>query len=69
MIKGAWRDSRPAGDVIPSGSPVSSSIVAESPVGFKLPSSDLVMCSRSKAKAVVGAVNPWKIKSPQISAT
>ena len=39
-IEGAWRDSRPAGDAIPSGSPVSGSIAAESPAGFKLLSSE-----------------------------
>lgn len=49
-IEGAWRDSRPAGDAIPSGSPVSGSIAIESPTGFKLPSSDLVVRSGSKAR-------------------
>ena len=48
---------------------VLSSIAAESPAGFRLPSSDLVTRSRSKAGAVVEAANPWRIKSPQISAT
>ena len=68
-IEGAWRDSRPVADAIPFDSPVSGSIAAESLAGFKLPSSDLVMCSGSKARAVIRAVNPWKIKSPRISAT
>ena len=65
----AWHDSRPAGDAIPSGSLVSGSIAVESAAGFKLPSLDLVVCSRSKAKVVIGAANPGKIKSPRMSAT
>ena len=52
-IEGAWHNSGPADDVIPFGSPVSSSIAAEG--SSKLPSSDLMMCSGSKARAVVGA--------------
>ena len=58
-----------ADDAVPSGSPVVSSIIADSPAGSKLPSSDLVVCSGPKARAVVGAANPSKIKSPWISAT
>ena len=58
-----------AGDATLSGFPVLSSKATESPAGSRLPSSDLVMRSRSKAGVVVGAVNPWKIKSPRISAT
>ena len=58
-----------AGDTILFDSPVLSSIAAESPAGSRLPSSDLVTRSGSKAGAVVGAANPWKIKSPRISAT
>ena len=58
-----------AGDAILSGFLVLSSIAAESPAGSRLPSSDLVTRSGSKAGAVVGASNPWKIKSPRISAT
>ena len=69
MIEGAWRNSGPAGEALPSGFPVTSSLAVESPAGSKLPSSDLVMCSRSKARAAVGAVNPYKIKSPRISVT
>ena len=44
-------------------------MAAESPAGSRIPSSDLVMCSGSKARAGVGATNPLKIKSPWISAT
>ena len=44
-----------ADDAIPSRSPVASSIIAGSPVGSKLPSSDLAVCSGSQARAVVGA--------------
>ena len=67
-IEGAWRDSRPAGDLTPSGSIVQGSIAAESPVGFKLPSSDLVVHFGSSARAVIGAANPCKIKSLLMSA-
>ena len=56
-----------AGDAILSGSPVLSSIAAENPAGSRLPSSGLVTHSGSKARAVVGAANPWKFKSPRIS--
>ena len=59
----------PAGDAVPSGSPVSGSIAVECLAGFKLPSSDLVVSSGSKARAVIGAANPWKIKSPRMSVT
>ena len=69
MIEGAWRNSGPAGDVIPSGSPVSSSIATEGPASSKLSSLDLVMRSGSKTRAEVGVANPWKIKSPRISPT
>ena len=58
-----------ADDAVPSGSLVTSSITADSPAGSKLPSSDLVVCSGSKAGAAVWAANPSKIKSPQMSAT
>ena len=68
-IEGAWRDSSPVGNAVPSGSPVPGSIAAESPVGFKLPSSDSARSFGSEAGAAVDAVNPWKIKSPRISAT
>ena len=58
-----------AGGSILSDSPALSSIAANSPTVSRLPSSDLVMRSGSKARAVVGAANPWKIKSPRMSAT
>ena len=58
-----------AGDATLSGFPVLSSKAAESPAGSRLPSSDLVTRSGSKAGAVVGAMNPWKMKSPRISVT
>ena len=51
-----------AGSAILSGSPVLSSIAAESPAGSRLPSSDLSACSGSKARAVIGAANPSRIK-------
>ena len=44
-------DSRPADSMVTSGSPAGSSIVGESLVGFKLPSSDEVVCSGSMARA------------------
>ena len=44
-------DSRLAKDMVASGSLAKSSIVGESPVGFKLPSSDELVCSGSKARA------------------
>ena len=47
----ALLDSRLAEDIVASGSPARSSVIGESPVGFKLPSSDGVACSRSMAKA------------------
>ena len=58
-----------ASDTISSGSPVLDLVAADSPAGSRIPSSDLVMCTGSKARAEVGVVNPWKIKSPRISAT
>ena len=58
-----------AGDTTSSGSPVLGSIAAESPAGSDIPSSNLVTRSGSKARAEVGVMNPWKIKSPRISAT
>ena len=58
-----------AGDTTSSGSPVLGLVAADSPVGSGIPPSDLAMRSGSKARAEVGVVNPWKIKSPQISAT
>ena len=55
-----------AGDAILS---VLSSKATESPAGSRLPSSDLMTRSGSKAGAVAEAANPWKIKSPRIAAT
>src|SRR3989337_4219771 len=64
VIKGIRFASGLADDAVSSGSPVVSSMIAESPAGSKLPSPDPVICSGSKARAVVGAANPSKIKSP-----
>ena len=48
----------------------SSAAESVSPVmGSSLPSSGDLICSGFKARAEVGVANPWKIKSPQISAT
>ena len=58
-----------ASDTTSSGSPVLGLVAADTPAGSGIPSSDLAMCSGSKARAEVGVVNPGKIKSPQISAT
>ena len=68
MIGGTWTDSEFAVDMIASGSLIMR-FATESPVGSTLPSSDLMVCSGSKARAAVGAANPSKIKSPRISAT
>ena len=67
-MEGAWSDSGPSGETIPSVSPVLSSMAAESLACSKLPSSDSTKSSGSEAKAAVEATNPWKIKSPRISA-
>ena len=58
-----------ASDTASSDSPVLGLVAADSPAGLEIPSSDLATCSVSKARAEVGVVNPWKIKSPRISAT
>ena len=58
-----------ARDAILSGFPVLSFKAAESLVGSRLPSLNPMMHPGSKAGVVLGAVNPWKIKSPRISAT
>ena len=58
-----------ASDTTSPGSPVLGSVAADSLAGSGIPSSDLAMRSGSKARAEVGVVNPWKIKSPRISAT
>ena len=58
-----------ANDSTSSGSPVLGLVAVDSPAGSVIPSSDLAMRSGSKARAEVGVVNPWKIKSPRISAT
>ena len=52
-----------------SGSPVLGLVAADSPAGSGIPSLDLAMHSESKARAEVGVMNPWKTKSPRISAT
>ena len=57
------------GVTVSSDYPVLGTIAAESPAGPGTPSSDLVLCSGSKARAKVGVANPWKIKSARISAT
>ena len=44
-------DSRLAEGIVASGSPEESTIVGESPVGFRYPSSDEVVCPGSKARA------------------
>ena len=69
MIRGTQFDSGLADDTVASGSPVVSFVISEGSVGSKLQSLDPAVCSGSKARAVVGAVNPSKIKSPRISAT
>ena len=51
MTRRVLLDSRLAKDMVASGSPAKSSIVGESPVGFKLPSLDQVVCSGSTAMA------------------
>ena len=58
-----------ASDTTSSGSPVLGLVTADSPAGSGIPSLDLAMCFGSKARAEVGVVNPWKIKSPRISVT
>ena len=58
-----------ASDTASSGSPVVGLVATDSLAGLEFPSSDLATCSGSKARAEVGVVNPWKIKSPRISAT
>ena len=57
------------GDAILSGFLVLSSKAVENPAGSRLPSSDLMTLSGSKAGVVVVAANPWNIKSPRVSAT
>ena len=68
-IEEARGDSQSAGDMILSVSPALSSMVAERPASSKLPSSDLIACSGSKARVVIRVANPLKIKSPRIAAT
>ena len=58
-----------ASDTTSSGSPILGLVVADSPAGSEILSSDRVTRSRSRARAEVVVVNPWKIKSPQISVT
>ena len=54
-----------ASDTTSSGSPVLGSMAADSPAGSVILSSDLAMHSGSKARAEVGVVNPWKIRSEE----
>ena len=51
MIGRALFDSRPADNMVTSGSPAGNSIVGEGPMGFILPSLDRVVRSGSKARA------------------
>ena len=44
-------------------------VAADSPASSGSSSSDLAIRSRSKDRVEVGGANPWKIKSPRISAT
>ena len=68
MIGGTRSDFVFAMDIIASGSSIVR-FAAKSPAGSKLPSSDLTTRSGSKAGAAIGAANPSKIKSPQMSTT
>ena len=58
-----------AGDTASSGSPILGLVATDSPASLEIPSLVLARRSGSKARAEVGVMNPWKIKSPQISAT
>ena len=58
-----------ASDSASSGFPLLGLVATDSPVGLEIPSSNLATRSSSKAKAEVGVMNPWKIKSPRISVT
>ena len=58
-----------ASDTASSDSPILGLLAADSPAGLEIPSSVLARRSGSKARAEVGVVNPWKIKSPRISVT
>ena len=58
-----------AGNTASSGSPVLDLMATDSLAGLEIPSSVLARRSGSKARAEVGVVNTWKIKSPRISAT
>ena len=58
-----------ASDTASSGSPMLGLMAVDGSAGSVIPSLDPAMRSGSKAKAEVGVVNPWKIKSPRISAT
>ena len=51
MTRSVLLDSRLAEDIVASGSLEKISIVGESPVGFRYPSSDEVICPGSKARA------------------
>ena len=58
-----------ASDTAFSGSPILGLVATNSLAGLEIMSSDLATGSGSKARAEVGVVNPWKIKSSQMSAT
>ena len=58
-----------ASDTTSPDSPVLGVAAADSLAGLVIPSLDQAMCSGSKARAEVGVANPWKIKSPRMSAT
>ena len=58
MTRRVMFDSRPADDMVASGSLAGGSVMGESPVGFILPSSHEVVRLRSKAEADT-SVNPW----------
>ena len=58
-----------ATDTTSPGSQTTGLVATDSPASSGSPSSDLGIRSGSKAIAEVEGVNPWKIKSPRISAT
>ena len=58
-----------ASDTTSPGSPTMGLVAADSPESSRSLSSDLATRFGSKARAEIEGVNPWKIKSPRISAT
>ena len=58
-----------AGDTTSFESPVLGLVATDSPAGLEISSLILAKCSGSKARAEIGVMIPWKIKSPQISGT